>query len=79
MKKKPFHVFGLGQACIDYIGTVAAYPPPDGKCEFSNLVIQGGGPVATAMVALARWGVPCAFAGLLGDDIFGPFIKKIAG
>ncbi|MDY7037178.1 MAG: PfkB family carbohydrate kinase [Thermodesulfobacteriota bacterium] len=76
MEKKPFHVFGLGQACMDYIGTVAAYPPPDGKCEFSNLVIQGGGPVATALVALARWGVPCAFAGLLGDDMFGPFIRK---
>lgn len=73
--KKVFHVYGLGQCCLDYIGKVGAYPPPDTKCEFSGMVVQGGGPVATALVGLARWGVPCAFAGVLGDDLFGPLIR----
>jgi ribokinase len=59
---------------MDYIGKVAAYPAPDTKAEISDMVIQGGGPVATALVALARWGVGCAFAGVLGDDLFGPMI-----
>ncbi|HEC98828.1 MAG TPA: sugar kinase [Proteobacteria bacterium] len=68
-------VFGLGQCCLDYIGKVDAYPPPDVKCEFSDMVIQGGGPVATALVALARWGVSCTFAGVVGDDLFGSSIK----
>ena len=76
MKKRIFKVFGLGQCCLDYIGKIASYPPPDTKCEFSDLVIQGGGPVATAMVALARWGVSCAFAGVVGNDQFGDMIKS---
>ncbi|MEJ2657429.1 MAG: PfkB family carbohydrate kinase [Desulfobacterales bacterium] len=76
MKKGIFEVFGLGQCCLDYIGKIYSYPPPDSKCEFTDLVIQGGGPVATAMVALARWGVSCAFAGVVGDDPFGDMITS---
>ncbi|MDP2798927.1 MAG: PfkB family carbohydrate kinase [Deltaproteobacteria bacterium] len=74
-RMRSFQVFGLGQCCLDYIGKVDAYPPPDVKCEFSDMVIQGGGPVATALVALARWGVSCTFAGVVGDDLFGSSIK----
>ncbi len=70
-----FQVYGLGQSALDYIGKIDAYPPPDVKCEFSNMVIQGGGPVATALVALSRWGLSCAFAGVLGDDLFGRLIQ----
>jgi sulfofructose kinase len=73
--EKKVQVFGLGQCCLDYIGKVKEYPPPDAKCEFSDLVIEGGGPAATALVALARWGVSCAFAGVVGDDRFGSRIK----
>ena len=73
---EPFiQVFGLGQCSLDYIGQIKAYPQPDQKCEFSELVIQGGGPVATALVALARWGVSCAFAGVRGDDLLGDMIN----
>ena len=76
MSDRSFEVYGLGQCCLDYVGQVDFYPPPDVKCEFSDLVIQGGGPVATALVALTRWGVSCCFAGLGGDDKFGIEIKK---
>lgn len=69
-------VFGLGQCSLDYLGRIDAYPLPDRKCEFTGLVAQGGGPVATAMVALARWGVFCAFAGVTGDDAFGEMIRE---
>lgn len=65
------HVFGIGQCSLDYIGLIPAYPPPDVKCEFSNLVVQSGGPVATALVALKRWGMDCHMAGVAGDDNFG--------
>jgi ribokinase len=67
-------IFGLGQSALDYIGMIEAYPPPDVKCEFTNMVIQGGGVVATALVALRRWGLPCYFAGVAGDDAFGATI-----
>jgi ribokinase len=70
-----FQVYGLGQSALDYIGKIDTYPPADVKCEFSDMVVQGGGPVATALVALARWGLSCAFAGVLGDDLFGDAIK----
>ncbi len=76
MNEPLFQVFGLGQCSLDYVGKVDDYPPSDVKCEFSDMVIQGGGPVATALVALARWGVSCAFAGVLGDDQFGAVIRE---
>lgn len=75
MSAQSFQVYGLGQSALDYIGKIDAYPPPDVKCEFDSMVIQGGGPVATALVALARWGLSCAFAGVIGDDLFGSMIK----
>ena len=75
MNKKPL-VFGIGQCSLDYIGRIPAYPPPDVKCEFSNLVVQGGGPVATALVALKRWGVDGCIAGVTGDDDFGAQISS---
>ena len=68
-------VFGLGQCSLDYVGRIPAWPSPDTKCEFHDMVIQGGGPVATALVALSRWGLACHFAGVAGDD---PFGKQIA-
>lgn len=68
-------IFGLGQCSLDYLGRIAGYPPPDVKCEFSGLVIQGGGPVATALVALSRWGLRCSFSGMIGDDTFGRVIE----
>ena len=68
-------VFALGQCPLDYLGKIETYPPPDTKCEFYDLVMEGGGPSATALVALARWGVSCAFSGVVGDDPFGDVIK----
>ncbi len=69
-------VFGLGQCSLDTIGRIAAWPSPDSKCEFGGMVIQGGGPVATALVALSRWGLACHFAGVVGDDPFGQEISR---
>lgn len=76
MTDPSFQVYGLGQCSLDYLGKVGTYPLADSKCEFFDMVIQGGGPVATALVALARWGVSCTFAGVLGDDSFGVMIKE---
>ncbi|HPL32891.1 MAG TPA: PfkB family carbohydrate kinase, partial [Smithellaceae bacterium] len=76
MMKAPL-VFGIGQCSLDHLGLVAAYPPPDVKCEFTNLLLQGGGPAATALVALKRWGARCHIAGVLGDDGFGTQIKAL--
>ncbi len=70
------HVVGLGQCSIDYLCTVDAYPLVDTKCEFQDFSIQGGGPVATALVVLARWGFTADFIGLISDDLFGTAIRE---
>ncbi len=78
MKQAPnpgSRVFGLGQCSLDYLVQVPEYPLPDAKCEFQTLEAQGGGPVATALVALSRWGVSTSLAGVLGDDDFGLRIR----
>lgn len=69
-------VFGLGQCSLDYIGRIGEFPPPGIKKEFFDLTIQGGGPVATALAALSRWGLSCRFSGVVGDDAFGPVIAR---
>ena len=70
-----YDVVGLGQCCIDYLGAVEHYPDVDEKEEVSNLTVQGGGPVATAMVTLSRLGASTAFIGKISDDYFGDLIK----
>jgi ribokinase len=70
-----FRVFGLGQCSLDYLVEVETYPPSDAKCEFRTMEAQGGGPVATALVALSRWGISSTFAGVIGDDDFGARIR----
>ncbi len=66
---------GLGQCCIDYLGVVEQYPDVNAKEEVNNLTIQGGGPVATAMVTLSRLGASTSFIGKISDDYFGSLIK----
>jgi sulfofructose kinase len=76
MSERRFDVVGLGQCCLDVLTTVDAYPPPDTKCEYADLLVQGGGPVGTALVALSRWGLSTAMVGVVGDDEFGPMIRR---
>lgn len=69
-------VVGLGQCALDFLGEVDAYPGVDAKAELLSSSIQGGGPVATALVTLARLGVKTAFVGRVGDDDFGVRIRQ---
>ncbi len=64
-------VVGLGQACVDYVGCVPAYPVEDSKMELEGLFISCGGPAATALVTLARLGIYSSFLGSISDDPFG--------
>jgi ribokinase len=67
-------VVGLGQACVDYLGTTPLYPPEDGKIELTDLDMLCGGPASTALVTLSRLGISTSFLGSISDDLFG---KKI--
>jgi ribokinase len=69
--KPPPLVAGIGQCSLDFLCTIERYPEPDTKCEFHEFLIQGGGPVATALVALRRWGFSARFSGVICSDSFG--------
>ncbi len=68
-------VTGIGQCCWDTLAVVETYPEADDKQETLAWEEQGGGPVATALVALARLGVSCRFHGIVGDDAAGEKIR----
>jgi len=70
------HVTGLGQCSLDYLSLVDVYPQVDTKKEVLEWHEQGGGPVATALVALSRLGVSCCFYGVTGDDEAGGKIRQ---
>jgi len=69
-------IFGLGQASLDLITTVNGFPLEDEKKEVISFTRQGGGPVATALVALQRLGMKTAFAGVVSDDYAGKRIQE---
>lgn len=71
-----FDVVGVGHAAVDYLGVVPRYPDVDTKIELSQFSMQGGGPVATALVTLATLGVRTSFVGKVSDDDFGRFISQ---
>ena len=69
-------VTGLGQSALDYLVLVDTYPRVDTKKEVIEWHEQGGGPVATALVALSRLGISCRFHGIIGDDYAGEKIRQ---
>ena len=64
-------VLSAGLACHDLIFSVERQPAPDEKVFADQFFDCGGGPAANAAVAAARLGASCAFAGYLGNDLFG--------
>ncbi len=73
---KTGRVTGLGQCSLDYLCLVDAWPEVDTKKEVLQWNEQGGGPVATALVALSRLGLSCSFYGIIGDDWEGEKIRR---
>ena len=69
-------VVGLGQCSLDLLGLIEQFPEADQKTELVSPLLQGGGPVATALVTLARLGVATAVAGRIGGDDFGRSIRQ---
>ncbi len=74
MPKAKFDVVGVGCCAVDYLGIVPHYPKLDVKMELLEFSKQGGGPVGTALVTLARLGACVSYIGKVGDDEFGRFL-----
>jgi sulfofructose kinase len=65
----------VGLATRDTVLAVPHHPGADELVMATDVAVAGGGPAATAAVALARLGVPVAFVGAVGDDETGAFIR----
>ena len=72
-KGKPFEVVGMGLNSVDLLCVVPEFPTISSKMKISQFSKQGGGQVATAMVALSRWGVKTKYIGKVGGDELGQF------
>jgi len=64
-------IVGVGHCCQDYLCVVREYPPEDGSTRILEIRTQGGGAVATALVAASRLGASAAYIGNLGADAVG--------
>lgn len=76
MAKKKILTAGLGQCSLDYLALASKYASEDQKEEILEWSIQGGGPVATALVTLARLGVRTRFMGVVAGDRAGREIRS---
>lgn len=68
-------VIGLGASTLDILTLVDHFPRGEEVQPAEELVIQGGGPVATAMVTLARLGARVGMMDAIGDDWRGILIR----
>lgn len=69
-----FDCVGMGICAVDFISILENYPLLDQKIDAEAFSFQGGGPVPTALVTLARLGAKTSYIGVVGDDENGKFI-----
>ena len=72
-----FEVLGLGCVAVDDVLFVPRHPAPDAKLQVSRRERHCGGLTATALVAAARLGCRCAYAGTLGNDPDSRFVLEV--
>ena len=61
----------MGLNSVDFLSLVSRYPESNSKTEILRFERSGGGQVATALVALSRWGIKTKYIGKVGSDELG--------
>ena len=74
-RKIKYDCVGLGVNALDYLSILDPYPRLDDKVDVVKSSIQGGGPVPTALVTLAKQGVKVCYIGKMGDDADGELVR----
>jgi sulfofructose kinase len=72
----PVDVVCLGLATADTIVTLRGWPEPDGRAVAEGIERAGGGPAATAALAIARMGRSVVIGAAVGDDDAGTFVRQ---
>jgi sugar/nucleoside kinase (ribokinase family) len=67
-------IFGIDNGCVDIILSLPTWPGSDESAKIGGTTLQGGGKVATALVAAARLGSDASIIGRTGKDSFGQFV-----
>lgn len=75
-RKMKYDCLGLGVNAVDYLCILDPYPHLDDKVDVKKSSVQGGGPVPTAMVTLAKLGAKVCYVGKVGDDPEGEFVAS---
>ena len=74
---KAFDIVGVGHSCLDRLCTVENYPREDDSTHITHIEMQGGGAVATALVAASKLGSRTAFIGNTGTDYVSAAIRSL--
>jgi sulfofructose kinase len=69
----------IGLATRDTIYAVPRHPEPDERVVATERVVAGGGPAATAAVAIARLGVDVRFVGVIEGELEGVELVRMPG
>lgn len=77
LQNRAYDLVGFGIAAVDDLVQLAAFPEPDTKVPITLIERQGGGLCTTALVAAARQGMRCAYAGLLGRNELSEFTRTV--
>jgi sulfofructose kinase len=73
----PVDVVGLGTNALDLLGVIDGHPAPDTKSPLRQFEVQGGGMIATALVACARLGLRARYVGKFGDDYWARLARRL--
>ena len=69
-------VIGLGASTVDIVTLVDHFPKGKEVQQAVDMIVQGGGTIATAMVTLARLGAKPAMIDAIGNDWRGQLVRE---
>jgi ribokinase len=73
---QPFDLLGLGSTSVDEVLFIEVFPAPDTKTRVVRAERTCGGLTGRALVAAARLGASCAYAGRLGFDEYSRLVEE---
>lgn len=68
-------VLCIGHSAYDLTFQIDEYPIENRKYSMTPPIACGGGPAANAAYLIAKWGMECRYAGVVGNDPYGNQIQ----
>jgi sugar/nucleoside kinase (ribokinase family) len=75
VSRKRVDIVGLGLATVDIMTLIPRLPRRDEVFRAQRILLEGGGPVATALVAAARLGAATAYLGPIAPTTWGTLTR----